>query len=590
MTSIKSRGVVAEETLTELHTQDGSVDLKGNPILRSKRGVWKACSFLVVYEVFERFAFYGISSNLILYLTKKLHQGTVTAANNVTNWNGTIWLAPMVGAYIADAHLGRYWTFLIASLIHVTGMCLLTLSVSIEGLKPPSCALANVAECKEPSALQLSVFFTALYMFGVGAGGTKANMIVLGADQFDEFYPKEKLQKFSFFNWWMFTIFFGALMGNTFLVYIQDNVGWSLGYGIPTIGLAIAVIVFLAGTPYYRHKLPMGSPFTTMFKVIFAALRKWRLPLPVDSQELYELNLEEYSKEGRCKIAPTNTLRFLNKAAIKTDSMSTWMLILITQVEETKQMLCLFPIMITSILPSTMVAQVNTLFVKQGTTLDRGLGNFQIPPASLAGFVTISMLIFVIFYDRFFVPIMRRWTKNPRGVTLLQRMGLGLVLHIVVMVAASLTERWRLSVARQHGIVQNGGVVPLSIFILLPQFILMGVADAVFEVVRVEFFYDQAPESMKSLGTSYYMTSLGVGSFLSSFLLKTVADITQRNHRKGWILNNLNDSHLDYYYWFFAILNALNFILFLFMAKFYVYKAEVSDSMEVLKKDLENDN
>ncbi|KAI3865009.1 hypothetical protein MKX03_012163 [Papaver bracteatum] len=576
MSSVKSGGVVAEETLTEFRTQDGSVDLKGNPILRSKRGVWKACSFLVVYEVFERFAFYGISSNLILYLTKKLHQGTVTAANNVTNWNGTIWLAPMVGAYIADAHLGRYWTFLIASLIH--GMCLLTISVSIEGLKPPSCALANVAECKEPSALQLSVFFTALYMFGVGADGTKANMIVLGADQFDEFYPKEKLQKFSFFNWWMFTIFFGALMGNTFLVYIQDNVGWSLGYGIPTIGLAIAVIVFLA------------VPSQLCFKVIFAALRKWRLPLPVDIQQLYELNLEEYSKKGRCKIAPTNTLRFLNKAGIKTDSMSTWMLIPITQVEETKQMLCLFPIMITSILPSTMVAQVNTLFVKQGTTLVRGLGNFRIPPASLTGFVTISMLISVIFYDRSFVPIMRRWTKNPRGVTLLQRMGLGLILHIIVMAAASLTERWRLSVARQHGLVQNGRVVPLSIFILLPQFILMGVADAVFEVVRVEFFYDQAPESMKSLGTSYYMTSLGVGSFLSSFLLKTVADITQKNHRKGWILNNLNDSHLDYYYWFFAILNALNFILFLILSKFYVYKAEVSDSMEVLKKDLENDN
>lgn len=199
-------------------------------------------------------------------------------------------------------------------------------------------------------------------------------------------------------------------------------------------------------------------------------------------------------------------------------------------------MLCLFPIMITSILPSTMVAQVNTLFVKQGTTLDRGLGNFQIPPASLASFVTISMLISVIIYDRLFVPIMRRWTKNPRGVTLLQRMGLGLAFHIIVMVAASLTERWRLSVAREHGLVQNGGIVPLSIFILLPQFILMGVADAVFEVVRVEFFYDQAPESMKSLGTSYYMTSLGVGSFLSSFLLETVAEITQKIIEKDGFL------------------------------------------------------
>ncbi|PHT40125.1 Protein NRT1/ PTR FAMILY 5.2 [Capsicum baccatum] len=84
------------------------------------------------------------------------------------------------------------------------------------------------------------------------------------------------------------------------------------------------------------------------------------------------------------------------------------------------------------------------------------------------------------------------------------------------------------------------------------------------------------------------MTSLGIGNFISSFLLSTVSDITKKhgNHR-GWILNNLNASHLDYYYAFFAILNLLNFIFFLFVSKFYVYKAEVSDSLDVLRQELE---
>ncbi|GMP55916.1 hypothetical protein CsSME_00020577 [Camellia sinensis var. sinensis] len=101
------------------YTEDGTVDLKGNPILRSKRGGWKACSFVVVYEVFERMAYYGISSNLVVYLTDKLHQGTVKSSNNVTNWVGTIWMTPILGAYVADAHLGRYWTFVIASVIYL---------------------------------------------------------------------------------------------------------------------------------------------------------------------------------------------------------------------------------------------------------------------------------------------------------------------------------------------------------------------------------------------------------------------------------------------------------------------------------------
>lgn len=79
-------------------------------------------SFIYVYigyEVFERMAFYGISTNLVIYLSNKFHEGTVKSSNNVTNWVGTVWLTPLIGAYIADAHLGRYWTFLISSAVYL---------------------------------------------------------------------------------------------------------------------------------------------------------------------------------------------------------------------------------------------------------------------------------------------------------------------------------------------------------------------------------------------------------------------------------------------------------------------------------------
>ncbi|XP_048334116.1 protein NRT1/ PTR FAMILY 5.2 [Ziziphus jujuba] len=578
--------MAVEEGVDDQYTKDGTVDLKGNPVLRSKRGGWTACSFVVVYEVFERMAYYGISSNLVLYLTNKLHQGTVSSSNNVTNWVGTIWMTPILGAYVADAHLGRYWTFIVASVIYLLGMTVLTLAVSLPSLKPPHCADPKLGNCKKASTLQLAVFYGALYTLAIGTGGTKPNISTIGADQFDEFDPKEKSHKLSFFNWWMFSIFFGTLFANTVLVYIQDNVGWSLGYGLPTLGLAISVAIFVAGTPFYRHKAPSGSPFTRMAKVIVAALRKWNVPLPHDSKQLYELDLEEYSKKGKFRIDSTPTYRFLNKASVKTGSTSPWMLCSVTQVEETKQMLRMLPILAVTFVPSTMLAQVNTLFIKQGTTLDRAVGsNFKIPPASLTGFVTLSMLISVVLYDRYFVRIMQKFTKNPRGITLLQRTGIGMFLHIIIMAVASLTEKWRLEVAKEHGLVENGGEVPLTIFILLPQFVLMGTADAFLEVAKIEFFYDQAPESMKSLGTSYAMTTLGVGNFLSSFLLSTVSRIT-KEHGHGWILNNLNASHLDYYYAFFAILNIVNFFFFLAASKFYVYKAEVSDSIRVLEEEL----
>ncbi|EEF33546.1 oligopeptide transporter, putative [Ricinus communis] len=539
-----------------------------------------------VYEVFERMAYYGISSNLVLYLTKKLHEGTVKSANNVTNWVGTIWMTPILGAYVADAHLGRYWTFVISCIIYLSGMSVLTLSVSLPALRPPPCKEANVDDCRKASPLQLAVFFGALYTLAIGTGGTKPNISTIGADQFDDFDPKEKDHKLSFFNWWMFSIFFGTLFANTVLVYIQDNVGWALGYGLPTLGLLISISIFLAGTPYYRHKIPAGSPFTRMAMAIVAAIRKIKMPIPNDPKELYELDLEEYARNGKFRIDSTPGLRFLNKAAVRTGSTDPWMLCSVTQVEETKQMLRMIPVLIATFVPSTMIAQISTLFVKQGTTLDRNIGSFKIPPASLSGFVTIAMLISVVLYDRFFVRITRKLTNNPRGVTLLQRMGIGIVFHIIIMIIASLIERYRLSVAKEHGLVENGGQVPLTIFILLPQFVLMGMADAFLEVAKLEFFYDQAPESMKSLGTSYSTTSLGIGNFLSSFLLSTVSRLTSKNGHQGWILNNLNASHLDYYYAFFAILNFFNFLFFLVVIKFYVYKAEASDSMEVLAEQL----
>ncbi|KAB2603848.1 protein NRT1/ PTR FAMILY 5.2-like [Pyrus ussuriensis x Pyrus communis] len=91
---------VEEKGSEDDHTQDGTVDLKG-------------------YEVFERMAYFGIASNFVIYVTKKLHEGTVTSANNVTNWVDTVWMTPLLGAYIADAYLGRYWTFVIASAIYL---------------------------------------------------------------------------------------------------------------------------------------------------------------------------------------------------------------------------------------------------------------------------------------------------------------------------------------------------------------------------------------------------------------------------------------------------------------------------------------
>ena len=192
------------------------------------------------------------------------------------------------------------------------GMFLLTLAVSLPALKPPPCPdNINVENCKKASTLQLAVFYGALYTIALGTAGTKSNITTIGADQFDDFHPKEKAKKLSFFNWWMFSVFFGTLFSSTVLVWIQDNIGWTLGYALPTAGLAISIVIFVVGTPYYRHKVPAGSPLTRMVRVIVAAIRKWKVSVPNDGKELYELHSEAYAKKGIFRIDSTSTMRLV---------------------------------------------------------------------------------------------------------------------------------------------------------------------------------------------------------------------------------------------------------------------------------------
>jgi peptide/histidine transporter 3/4 len=62
-------------------------------------------------------AYFGVSTNLVNYLKYRLHEGSKSAANNVTNWEGTGSIAPLVAGYLADAFLGRYWTIVLSMVI-----------------------------------------------------------------------------------------------------------------------------------------------------------------------------------------------------------------------------------------------------------------------------------------------------------------------------------------------------------------------------------------------------------------------------------------------------------------------------------------
>lgn len=245
-----------------------------------------------------------------------------------------------------------------------------------------------------------------------------------------------------------------------------------------------------------------------------------------------------------------------------------------TQVEEFKMVVRLLPVWASGIVIAAVYSQMSTMFVLQANTMDTrmGGGGFKIPAASLSIFDTISVIVWSVVYDRVVVPIARRWTGRPSGFTQLQRMGIGLVISVFSMLAAGALEVVRLRVAADHGMLDSTDYLPISVFWQVPQYLIIGAAEVFTFVGQIEFFYDQSPERMRSMGTALSLTSNALGNYLSSLLVAVVTAITTRHGGLGWIPDNLNRGHLDYFFWLLAALSALNFVVYLWIANWYKYK------------------
>ena len=68
--------------------------------------------------------------------------------------------------------------------------------------------------------------------------------------------PQDRLEKKSFFNWFYFAINWGSCLAVTVVVYVQDSISWAIGFAIPTVAMAIAIITFTAGSSLYTHVEP----------------------------------------------------------------------------------------------------------------------------------------------------------------------------------------------------------------------------------------------------------------------------------------------------------------------------------------------
>ncbi|VVA95004.1 unnamed protein product [Arabis nemorensis] len=535
---------------------DCFVDFQGKPSIRSSSGGWRSSGFIIGAEVAEKFAYLGIASNLITYLTGPLKESTAAAASNVNLWLGTAAFLPLIWGSIADSFLGRFRTILLTSSLYILGLGLLTFSATIPSLCKDQETLVDSCVSRH----KVTIFFCALYLIALGEGGFKVCLRAFGADQFDEQNPKESIAKSVYFNWSYFARSTGILATRLISNYVQENLSWALGFGIPCLSMMLALFLFLLGTNTYRFSTGgegrqgrmHNNPFVRIGRVFVAAAKNPR-QTPSDTSLLLP---NETSKK----------FRFLDRAAISCD---------LAEVEETKAVLSLIPIWMCCLVFGIVYAQSPTFFTKQGSTMDRSItSTLLVPAATLQCFINLSILVFIPIYDRLFVPIARSITHKPAGITTLQRISTGIFLSIPSLGIAALVEMKRLKTARDHGLVDSPkATVPMSICWLIPQYVLYGVSDVFTMVGLQEFFYGQVPVELRSLGLSLYLSVVGIGNFLSSFMVSIIEKATSQSGQVSWFANNLNQAHLDYFYWLLACLSSVAFVSFVYFAKSYVYNS-----------------
>ena len=273
----------------------------------------------------------------------------------------------------------------------------------------------------------------------------------------------------------------------------------------------------------------------------------------------------------------------MDKAAIVTaedgikasSSPNLWRLNTVHRVEELKSIIRMGPIWAAGILLITAYAQQGTFSLQQAKTMDRHLTkSFEIPAGSMSVFTLTSMLATIIFYDRIFVPLTRKLTGTERGISFLTRMGIGFAISVLATFVAGFVEIKRKQVALESGLLDKPhAIIPISAFWLIPQYCLHGIAEAFMSIGHLEFFYDQAPESMRSTAMALFWMAISVGNYISTLLVSMVHKFSQKPDGSNWLPNNnLNRGKLEYFYWLITMLQIGNLIYYLFCAKLYTFK------------------
>ncbi|XP_075642331.1 protein NRT1/ PTR FAMILY 5.4-like isoform X2 [Castanea sativa] len=442
-----------------------------------------------------------------------------TAATIVNLQKGISSVSAVIVAYIADSYLKCFTMIIISALSYTTGLMLLWRSTRRNRIQYGPIYVAALALALGKYGLDsiLKEFLSKQLIEGENENSNESEAQIEGRTNV----------------WWCIASIFGSALA----VFFLSNLKWEGTLLASGVVMGASLLLFCCGFKVYcpkRHKRNSH----VISKVFKAAISKRYLPYPCTPTQLSwksasNLKLFEVRNSQILFLPKVFWFRWLDKAAVTVEKTSSSPqeeenLCSVEQVTQVKCFLTLIPLWTTFLAYSLVQATGNTFFIEQRSNLKITITKNHRAPL-VAFFVLNSFLRFII--PRLF------WSEKARNpnVTLV-RIGVGMICSILCCIAAWQVEVHRLKEIKRLNPANPSDPISMSIFWLLPQFILLGLAEGLVEEGLQEFFIKHVTESMWNSGQLLTGCILSFGNFFSIPCVQLV---------RSWFKDTINDSHLD---------------------------------------------
>ncbi|XP_067039920.1 solute carrier family 15 member 4-like isoform X2 [Acropora muricata] len=421
---------------------------------------------LILIEVFERFACYGVLINFVLFLYKCCGWSMFVSAASVMGFSSLSWFMCAISGIMADSRFGRYNTIVSGFVVYFIGTISLVSLAFLIGLN-------NLAKNEEDMVINppwiVITLLLSLILIAAGEGAVKSNLSAFGAEQLKRDAPRANSKiLFNCFYWTSNVISLLCLAGVTFIQQMKWHFSFTIGFGLPTLSLTVAFVTFLCCRKHFTIGGPHGTGIRNMRLILQQAWSR-RDAAPVETRELFP----RHAKSVDNSMAKGS---WLDKATVCYGGT-----FLESEVNEVRSM-CKVLIFSTLLIPYWMIySQLYSTFILQGFHLYAGYEGINFPAAWPCLFEILILLIMVPVMERGIYPCL---AKCGIAVPMILKIVLGMLLAagsagMAGQVASGMTHSYLNTGSLNFTIFNQRYTVvrDYSIWWQIPQYVLMGISE-----------------------------------------------------------------------------------------------------------------